>query len=95
MIYGALNNLNDPTHQKRDKHASIYYESIRNSNKEIFIKRISGNTRIDYDLARKAVNHVFFTKHYLQEDITYKYDYFSPNYDMAESWQRMSEGVNV
>ena len=38
-----------------------------------------------------AINHIFYEKHYLDNGNTY----FEADYDMAQSIQRLREGVNI
>lgn len=89
--YGALTEENDPGGSKRRKHARLFYEEIRNSNREISIKTISKNAKLDYDLVETAYHYVFEEKHPLWNRI----DYFDPSYDMAESWRRLRTNDNI
>lgn len=89
--YGALNNLNDPDGDRRRKHARLFYEEIRNSDREININAISKNSKLDRNLVETAYHHVFEMKHQLING----YDYFAPSYDMAESWRRLHTNDNI
>ena len=97
-INGALNDKNDPYEEKRNKHAELYYESVRKRNKEIELKSILNNIS-NYKLTKnlqledieKIYNHIFINKYNLLRG----YDRFDPSYDMAQSWQRLREGKNI
>ena len=97
-INGALNDKNDPYEKKRDKHAKLYYESVRKRDKEIELKSILKNIS-NYDLTRnlkledleKIYNHIFINKYELINGV----DRFDPSYDMAQSWQRLREGKKI
>lgn len=90
-IYGALNDKNDPTRKKRDDHAKRYYSSTRKRNAEKEVSAISNNTGINEQTISAAYNHLFKKKHYLSNG----YTYFDPDYDIAQSWQRLREGRNI
>ncbi len=50
-ISGAYNDQNDPSGERRDKYAELYYETLRNSKKEIIVDTISKNASVSsYDL---------------------------------------------
>ena len=97
-INGALNDKNDPYEEKRNRHAELYYESVRKRNKEIELKSILNNIS-NYKLTKnlqledieKIYNHIFINEY----DLLRGYDRFDPSYDMAQSWQRLREGKNI
>lgn len=92
-VYGAWNDKNDPYNQERDRHATMYYEAIRNRDKQAEIDRVARNSGFVSSDIEKIYNHIFIQKHELDEG----YKRFDPNYDMAESWRRLSEnqGKNI
>lgn len=90
-ISGALTDKNDPLYVKRDKHASTYYESIRNSKKEPIVKSISKNSGFSEVYISKVYEHVFLNEYELYGGIKR----FEPDYDMAESFRRLREGKDV
>lgn len=92
-VYGAWNDKNDPYNQERDRHATMYYEAIRNRDKQVEIDRVARNSGFVSSDIEKIYNHIFIQKHELDEG----YKRFDPNYDMAESWRRLSEnqGKNI
>lgn len=85
---GALTDSNDPDGTRREKHAQQYYETIRNSDTELIASKISQNTDIEEADARNAIKHIFIEKHHLEDGTKF----FDPDYDMAESFQRLREG---
>lgn len=90
-VFGALNNKNDPLGLKREAHAKLFYDSIRNSDKESFIDNVSKNAGIDRDKVSKMYTHIFETKYELHNG----FDYFDPSYDMAESFRRLRNNENI
>ena len=84
-MYGAYTDKNDPSGSKREAHACMYYESLRNSDKEAFVDSISKNAGIEQEIVSKAYKHIFEDKHELEKG----YDYFDPDYHMAESFRRL------
>ena len=87
---GALNNKNDPTYEKRDKVARKYYERVR-TEKESFIKNVSQNSGMREKSIEKIFNHIFIEKHDLRDG----FKHFDPSYEMAESFRRLSEEIDI
>lgn len=81
-ISGALN----PGSEKADAFAHKYYASVRKMSTDC--KRIAEHSKIDIELVKKAKKHLFMTKHNLYGD---SFDYFYPDYEIAQSWQRLSD----
>ncbi len=90
-VRGALNDKNDPDMRKRDAHAKAYYEGVRKRDPEAEIAAIVKSSGVDEDTVRTARDHVFMLKHDLEKG----YAYFDPDYDIAQSWQRLTSGVGV
>lgn len=90
-ISGALTDKNDPLYVKRDKHASTYYESIRNSKKDPIVKSISKNSGLPEIYISKVYDHVFVNEYELYGGTKR----FEPDYDMAESFRRLREGKDI
>lgn len=86
LISGALN----PESLRAQEHADRYYESVRHMKTDV--KRISDNTGFSENDIDQIKNHVFMQKHDLGND---ELEYFYPNYEMAESWQRLIDGSNI
>lgn len=90
-IYGAWNDKNDPYQINRDKHAAIFYASVRKRDKDLEINTISKNTGFSKADIEKIYNHIFITEHKLNG----KMQRFTPDYNMSESWRRLREGKNI
>lgn len=90
-ISGALTDKNDPWYIKREKHASIYYESIRNSKKEPIVKTISRNSGFSESYISKVYDHIFTNEY----ELNGRRQHFAPDYDMAESFKRLREGRSI
>ncbi|WP_343283845.1 phage head morphogenesis protein [Staphylococcus sp. GDY8P47P] len=88
---GALNDINDPYHSKRDQHAINYYKSVLNRNKKREIEVISNNTGYNQKLIERVYEHLFENVYELGN----KRDKFFPDFNIALSWQRLREGKNI
>lgn len=92
-VYGAWNDRNDPYNKERERHAQEFYESVRNRNKQHEIVKVSNNSGLSQSDVEKIYNHIFINEY----DLENGRKRFDPNYDMAESWRRLSEigGKNI
>ncbi|HFI0113187.1 TPA: hypothetical protein ACGO7C_000279 [Streptococcus suis] len=92
-IYGAWNDKNDEYGIEREKHAKMYYEQVRNRNREMQVVRVAKNSSFSVSDVEKIFDHIFINEHDLEEGRKR----FDPNYDMAESWRRLTEvgGKNI
>lgn len=92
-VYGAWNDDNDEYYTERGRHAKMYYEQVRNRNKEMQVNRVARNSGFLPSDVEKIYNHIFINEHDLEQGR----QRFDPNYDMAESWRRLTEvgGKNV
>ena len=90
-VSGGLTDKNDPSRQQRDQHAKRYYSEVRARNKEMEICAIAKNTNIEKSKIKIAYEHIFINKHRLKKG----YQQFDPDYEMAQSWQRLREGKNI
>lgn len=90
-LSGALNDKNDPKGKKRKAHAEKVYNSIINNKKENFIDSVEKSSGADRVKVEKAFKHLFVDKHKLKNG----YDYFDPDYYMAESLRRLRANDNV
>ncbi len=86
QVSGAISRKD---YERRDKHAELYYESIRKRKSDI--QAISKNTGFTVEDVTKIKNHVFYNKYNLNDEI----QRFAPDFDMAVSWQRLIEGNNI
>jgi hypothetical protein len=76
---------------KREKeHAISYYKAVRRRHGDV--KKIARNTGFPEQVIDRIREHVFMKKHDLGDD---KMKRFSPDYDMAQSWQRLVKGKNI
>ncbi len=85
-ISGALNPISD----EAEKHAKTYYQAIRKMTP--YCKRIAENTGYTEEQIKEIKDFIFMCKHDLGQG---KLEYFVPNYEMAQSWQRLIEGKNI
>lgn len=90
-VTGAYSNKNDPDGKKREAHAERYYESIRNSNKKDIVATISENSGSGQEYVSKMYDHLFINKYELDKG----HAHFDPDYEIAESIQRLREGKNI
>lgn len=90
-ISGAYNDQNDPQGDKRAKHAQLYYDELRNSKQEYVVSSIARNAGIDEETVKKMYNHLLIEKYNLGGKVVA----FDPDYDIAQSLQRLREGKNI
>ncbi|AMG61045.1 phage head morphogenesis protein [Staphylococcus sp. HMSC068D08] len=88
---GALNSKNDEYGIKRIRHARMYYDSVKNRDKQIEIKTIAKNVNINENTIKRVYEHLFENKYLLDNGIKQ----FGPDFYMAQSWQRLREGKNI
>ncbi|HEL1556449.1 TPA: hypothetical protein TXJ05_000611 [Streptococcus suis] len=86
-IYGAWNEKNDEYGIKREKHAKMYYDQVRNRNRKMQVTRVAQNSGFPVSDIEKIFDHIFINEHELHGGLKR----FDPSYDMAESWRRLSE----
>lgn len=92
VFSGALNDINDPLGTKRAIHAEKYYNSIINRDKNTIINKLSMNGNIEISEAENVYKHVFENEHIFKSGDIKK---FEPDYDMAQSFQRILEGKDI
>ena len=61
-----LNDKNDPTYEKRVQYAEDYYEQVRTTEKDSFMKNVAVNNGLHEKSIEKILNHVFVEKHALR-----------------------------
>lgn len=88
---GALSAKNDPTGERRAAHAEMYYETVRNSDKGTMCGKVAKNSGMSLKAVEKVYDHVFIQEH----DLDGGRRRFDPDFYMAQSWQRLTEGKNV
>ena len=89
-IIGASGAISRTDHERMDAHAERYYESIRKRTDDV--PAISANTDFTPEEVEAIKRHVFIDSHDLGDEIIER---FSPNYDMAVSWQRLIDGRDI
>ena len=87
---GAISGALNPYGKEAQNHADIYYESVRHMSTDY--AKIAENTGFAEQDVLNIKNYVFNEEHDLGNG---KLERFYPNYDMAQSWQRMIEGKNI
>ena len=90
-ISGALNDMNDPGGLSRLDHAVSYYEEVRNRDKGAEVARVARNSGIKELHVSKAFDHLFVSEY----DLADGHHRFYEDYEIAQSWQRLSEGKAI
>ena len=90
IVSGAVSGALDPISNEAEKHAKVYYQSVRKMKTDY--KRIAKNTGYTEEQVREIKNFIFLEKHDLGNG---KFDYFHPSYEMGQSWQRLIDGKNI
>lgn len=88
---GALDQSNDPGGKLREKHAELYYKELENRGLKNVAKKIASNTRYRAKDIETILSHVILEKHHLDRGFIK----FDPDYDMAQSFQRLIDGTNI
>jgi len=87
---GASGAIPRDDYDRMDEHAERYYEEIRNRMSDV--ETIARNTGFSDDAIKEVKNHVFVNKY----DLGFKEPRrFSPDYDIAVSWQRLIDGKRI
>jgi hypothetical protein len=89
-ITGASGAIPVSDEKRRSAHAKRFYEEVRKRKTDV--EAIAGNTGFDRDIIQKIKNHIFYAEHDLGYDVPVHFD---PDYNMAVSWQRLSEGTDI
>lgn len=76
--------------KEASQHAERYYNAVRKM-KNDYIK-IAQNTKLPSSSVKSVKDFIFNTKHDLGNG---ELEYFEPNYEMAQSWQRLMDGKNI
>ena len=86
MNTGAISGALNPYSKAAEKHATQYYGSVRHMKTDTL--HISRSTGISQNKIDKIKNHVFISEH----DLIDGKRRFDPDYEMAQSWQRLING---
>ena len=89
-ITGASGAIPVSDERRRNAHAKRFYEEVRKRKTDVAV--IARNTGWDRDIIQKIKNHIFYAEHDLGYDVPVHFD---PDYNMAVSWQRLSEGTDI
>jgi len=89
-ITGASGAIPRNDMKRMDDHAKLYYDEIRNRIGDVEI--IAKNTGFSIEDIQIIKNHIFVNKYDLGDETPER---FTPDYDMAVSWQRLTEGKNI
>jgi len=89
-ISGSLSGALDPYSEEADKHAETYYGAVRSMKDDV--KTIAKNTGFSEEQVKSIKDHLFLSKHDLGRG---KLEYFAPDFEIAQSWQRLIEGKNI
>lgn len=90
IITGAITGALNPDSAKAIEHAERYYGLVREMKTDVAL--ISKNTGLKESNICKVKNHLFLTKHNLGGEES---EYFYPDYEIAQSWQRLISGKNI
>ena len=88
-VSGAISGALDPDSNDANEHAKRYYASVRKMKTDV--DHIAKHTGIPRETIQAIKDFIFNEKHDLGE----KFDYFEPDYMMAQSWQRLIDGKNI
>lgn len=89
-LSGAINDISLDVDERRraQRHAKLFYETIRNSNRRILIDKISKSSKMRRKSIEKVIEHVFDNMYNLNKGNTT----FEPDFQMAQSFQRLING---
>lgn len=87
MKSGAISGARNPDSKDAFEHAIKYYALVRSMTTDV--SKIANHTDYSEDDIQNVKNHIFLEKHDLGGD---EFEYFEPDYMMAESWRRLMNG---
>ncbi len=89
---GEYTDENDPLYEIRNEIADRFYEETRNRKPQYEIAKVARNSGMSEEEIERVYNHIFIRKHLLDDG---EVRLFDSNYEMAQSWKRLSEGKNI
>jgi len=89
-ISGAVSGALDSNSDRAQKHADLYYESVRSMTADIL--NISENTGFAVEEIKRIKEHIFIKEHDLGNTEKQRFD---TDYDIAQSWQRLIDGRSI
>ena len=90
VITGSSGAIPRNDNVRMDDHAKRFYEEIRGRKSDV--EAIAINTGFDVRDIESIKRHIFIDTHDLGAEIPQR---FTPDYDMAVSWQRLIEGKDI
>ena len=90
LITAASGAIPRSDNKRQKAHAKLFYEEVRHKTSDV--ASISENTNFSIDDIQKVKEHIFFNEYLLGSDVPERFD---PDYDMAVSWQRLTEGKAI
>lgn len=87
IVSGAISGGRNPFGEKAKEHAERYYEAVRKMTNDV--ETIARNLGLPQEEIQVVKNFIFLDKHDLGNGVMER---FSPDYMMAESWQRLIDG---
>ena len=91
-VSGALYSDEEGNHDRMEKHAIRYYDAVRSRDRTEEITKVTNNSGVSRDVVEDAYQHIFYDIHLNEDDELVR---FAPDYDMAVSWQRLSNNDNI
>jgi len=86
---GDSGGLRDKSTREQEKHAEMYYESIRNRKSKSDIQKIAKYTEFSEEQISAIRDHIFINEHDMGDGMKER---FYPDYRMAQAWQRLEQG---
>lgn len=74
--------------KEREAHAKMIYATLRNSDRDILIRKISQNSGMSLKSVQKVLEHILDHKYNLDKG----YGNFDADFDMGNSLQRLRDG---
>lgn len=90
IISGGISGALDPFSSEADKHAAVYYESVRHMKDDF--KTIAKNTGYKEEDVLAIKNYLFNDTHDLGERGKIRFD---SSFQISRTWQRLIEGKNI
>lgn len=91
-VSGALYSDEEGNHDRMERHAIRYYDAVRSRDRTEEITKVTNNSGVSRDVVEDAYQHIFYDLHLNDDDELVR---FAPDYDMAVSWQRLSNNENI
>ena len=83
---GAISGALNPSSERAQEHAVKYYRALRKRKDDV--AKIARSSGYSEDVIRSVKSYLFIDEH----DLGGRVAPFYPDYDIAESWRRLSEG---